>query len=136
MKRVFVDTSGFVAALVAEDRFQERAAALFQQGAREGWELVTTNAIVFETYTVLRKRARDGRGAALRFLDVIEQGLCTVARIEPDDETRAIAILREHDDKAYSFCDALSFAVMERLALTDGIAFDRDFRSYGHFTLL
>jgi predicted nucleic acid-binding protein len=136
VKRAFVDTSGFVAALIAEDQFHRTAVSLLQESARGAWELVTTNAVVFEAYTVLRTRARDGRHVALRFLDVIERGMCTVARIEPTDETRAIAVLRGHDDKAYSFCDALSFAVMERLGLQDVIAFDRDFRSYGRFTLL
>jgi predicted nucleic acid-binding protein len=53
-----------------------------------------------------------------------------------EDETNAIAILRGHDDKAYSFCDALSFVVMDRLRLREAVAYDRDFQSYGRFTLL
>jgi predicted nucleic acid-binding protein len=33
----------------------------------------------------------------------------------------------------YSYCDALSFAVMERLGVAEAIAFDRHFREYGCF---
>jgi len=63
MRRVFVDTGGFVALLVAEDRMHAR-------------------------------------------------------------------------DKDYSLCDALSFVVMERLGISEAIAFDRHFREYGRFTIL
>jgi predicted nucleic acid-binding protein len=49
---------------------------------------------------------------------------------------KAVAILRSHDDKTYSYCDALSFAVMERLGISEAIAFDRHFREYGRLTLL
>ena len=52
------------------------------------------------------------------------------------DESRAISILRSHEDKTYSYCDALSFAVMERLGIAEAVAFDRHFREYGRFTVL
>jgi predicted nucleic acid-binding protein len=99
--------------------------------------LVTTNAVVIETYAVLLSRARDGRRLALSFLDSIpnESGL-TVERIRLDDEQNAAALLRSHQDKGYSFCDAISFVVMHRLNVSEAIAFDRHFREYGRFTIL
>ncbi|HJX63064.1 MAG TPA: hypothetical protein VJ860_03835 [Polyangia bacterium] len=48
----------------------------------------------------------------------------------------AVALLRAHGDKTYSFCDALSFVVMERLNIPEAIAFDRHFAEYGRFALL
>ena len=39
-------------------------------------------------------------------------------------------------DKDFSYCDAISFAVMERLGITEVIAFDEHFRQYGKFTTL
>lgn len=134
MKRVFVDTSAFFADLVAEDKWHPRAKELFDRSVDEGSELVTTNVVVFEAYTLLRKKA--GRNLAIGVLDDLASGICVQARVEPDDEKRAIAILRDHDDKLYSFCDALSFVVMERLGIEEAIAFDRDFRSYGRFIIL
>lgn len=63
-------------------------------------------------------------------------GTCEVVRVATTDEAHAIAILRSHQDKGYSLCDALSFVVMERLGIQEAIAFDRHFREYGKFTIL
>ena len=51
------------------------------------------------------------------------------------DEERAKQILFQYDDKDFSFADAISFAVMERLAIGLAFTFDRDFAQYG-FTVL
>ncbi|HJX65431.1 MAG TPA: hypothetical protein VJ860_15930 [Polyangia bacterium] len=52
------------------------------------------------------------------------------------DEAAAIALVRTHEDKRYSLCDAMSFVVMERLNITDAIAFDRHFAEFGRFALI
>lgn len=138
MQRVFVDTGGFVALLVAEDQMHSRAEALFASASRERWALITTNAVVIETYSVLLARARDGRRAAVAFLDAVEASAhaLVVEPIRTDDEINAATLVRTHEDKSYSLCDALSFVVMERLGITEAIAFDRHFREYGRFTIL
>lgn len=136
MRRVFVDTSAFFAHLVAEDRHHAEAVGLFDRAARESWTLVTTNAVIWETYTLIRIRARNGRELALGFLDDIQDGLCELEWLRPVDETRAMDLLRQYGDKSYSFCDALSFVVMEQLGLTEAFAFDSDFRSYGKIVLV
>ncbi len=90
--------------------------------------------MVSETYTLIRVRARNGRELAVAFLDDIRDGLCAVERVRPADEARAVELLRQY--KTYSFCDALSFTAMERLGLTDALAFDEDLRSYGKIVVL
>jgi predicted nucleic acid-binding protein len=79
--------------------------------------LVTTNVVLVETYSVLLARARNGRRAAIAFLDGVEASAAALAveRIRVDDEVNAIALVRTHTDKSYSLCDAQSFVVMERL---------------------
>lgn len=136
MRRIFVDTSAFFAHLVAEDRHHFQACALFEKAARESWTLITTNAVVSETYTLIRMRARNGRELAVAFLEDMREGVCAVERVRPSDEARAGELLRQYGDKSYSFCDALSFIAMERLGLTDALAFDEDFRSYGKIVVL
>lgn len=53
-----------------------------------------------------------------------------------DDERFASDLVRAQRDKLYSLCDALSFAVMERLHVSEASAFDRHFREYGKFVIL
>ena len=136
MKTVFVDTSGFAGLLVGRDASHERAVALFEQARNEHWQLLTTNGVVMECYSLLLIRARDGRRGALAFLDALARDRVLVERVRAEDEARAIALLRAHEDKTYSLCDATSFVVMQRLGISDAIAFDRHFREYGAFTIL
>jgi len=136
LKRVFVDTSGFYALIVRRDENHTRAHQLFTRAAREAWRLVTTNAVIFETHALLLARARPAREVALRFLDSVEARAYDVVRLLKTDEEQAIALIRSHSDKTYSLCDASSFAVMERLGITEAIVFDQDFQSYGHFVIL
>jgi predicted nucleic acid-binding protein len=136
VRRVFVDTSGFAGLVVPEDASHRRAVELFEQARSAEWYLLTTNGVVMECYGLLLIRARDRRRSALAFLDAVERDRVQVERIRADDEERAIALLRAHEDKDYSLCDAVSFVVMERLGVTEAIAFDKHFREYGKFTIL
>jgi predicted nucleic acid-binding protein len=58
-----------------------------------------------------------------------------VIRSRAADENRAKQILFQYDDKDFSFADAISFAVMERLQIRLAFTCDRDFAQYG-FTVL
>jgi uncharacterized protein len=136
VRRVFVDASGFYALIVGKDENHAHADKLFTLAQREAWRLVTTNAVVFETHALLLHRSRPGRETALKFLDAVQADTYDVIRVRQNDEERAIALIRSHEDKLYSFCDALSFVVMERLRIREVIAFDQDFRTYGRFALL
>ena len=134
MKRVFVDTSAFFAVVVNEDECHTAADLLFRRAARQGWHLVTTNAVVFECYALLLNRARQGRVKALAFLDSVED--LAIERLTPEDERAAARLVRAHGDKTSSLCDASSFVIMERLEIIEALSFDDDFRSYGRFTIL
>ena len=54
-----------------------------------------------------------------------------VERVTVDDEAKAKEIIGKYTDKRFSFTDATSFAVMERLGLHTAFAFDPHFRQYG-----
>jgi predicted nucleic acid-binding protein len=85
---------------------------------------------------LLLVRTRDRRSNAIAFLDGLDRSGITIERIRELDEARAVALVRAHQDKTYSLCDALSFVVMDRLGITEAIAFDRHFREYGRLTIL
>ena len=54
-----------------------------------------------------------------------------VERVTEDDESKAVTIVGQYVDKAFSYTDATSFAVMERLRLRTAFAFDPHFHQYG-----
>jgi predicted nucleic acid-binding protein len=125
---IFVDTSFWVALRNQRDGHHDEAAALLDRHAAA--HLATTNHVRGETWTYLRRRG--GHRAAVDFLDVVEQSpRVTVARVTEPAEQRALAWLRQHDEREYSFVDATSFAVMSALRIRDAFAFDGDFSAAG-----
>jgi predicted nucleic acid-binding protein len=134
MNRVFVDTSGFYAALNRRDAHHRDAARLLEQARREHWFLFTTNFVLAESHALVL--ARLGRTRAWDFLQAAVTGSTNVIRAAEEDEQRARAIIEQYQDKDFSYCDAVSFAVMERLDMQEAIAFDDHFRQYGAFTIL
>jgi predicted nucleic acid-binding protein len=54
-----------------------------------------------------------------------------VDRVAEQLEDEALAWLRRHDERVYSFVDATSFAYMRSRRITDALAFDGDFAAAG-----
>lgn len=128
----FVDTSFWVALGMRRDRHHEEARLLWAAEERAG--LLTSNHVVGETWTFLRRRA--GHGAAVRFVDSIEQSRRVgVVRVGSTAEADAIMWLRRHDERTYSLVDATSFMVMRENRLMDALAFDGDFSAAGFVEL-
>jgi len=129
---IFVDTSFWVALRNRRDAHHPFAVNLFQTYADRGW--VTSNQVVGETWTYLRKKA--GHAAAVTFLDAMERsprvGLLLVER--PLEE-EALKWLRRHDERVYSFVDATSFALMRSHRMLEALAFDGDFDAAGFVEL-
>jgi predicted nucleic acid-binding protein len=123
----FVDSSFWIAFVAPRDAHHAEAEAIWQ--ASPG-ALVTTNHVVGETWTFLRRRA-DHRKATW-FLDRLARSpSLTSVHVDEDLEAEAWRWLRRHDERAYSFVDATSFALMRRRRLREALAFDGDFSAAG-----
>jgi predicted nucleic acid-binding protein len=132
-ERVFVDTNAYGALAVARDQSHQRALDVLRMLSQNHHRLYTTNFVLAETHALIL--ARRGREAALRTLRRIEGGSTTVIRVDEGDERRARQIIEDHRDKDYTLTDAMSFVVMERLAIVQAFTFDRHFRQYGFVVL-
>lgn len=128
-RRVFVDTSAFFGFMSRNDRNHATAISILQSLQAVRAELVTTNFIRAEAHALLL--ARGGRSTALSFLDALEQGTFRMVSVTPVDERRASLIIRRYIDKNFSFTDATSFSVMDRLHIGTAFAFDENFEQYG-----
>lgn len=69
---------------------------------------------------------------ALTFLDSLQRTRrVEMVFVNEEIEEQALGWLRRHDERAYSFVDATSFALMRSLRVTRALAFDEDFASAG-----
>jgi predicted nucleic acid-binding protein len=128
-RRIFVDSSAFLAMLDADDEHHVEARAILEQLVVGRYRLYTTNVILIEAHGLILSTL--GRLIARRFLIDVRAGNTVVVRVRSHDEVLAEAILTRYIDKDFSFADATSFAVMERLGITRAFSFDSDFAQYG-----
>jgi predicted nucleic acid-binding protein len=126
---VFLDSSGYLALVSARDLHHQEARIAWTRLTDEHWRTFTTNFVVAETHALFLARLSWAHAAA--FLRQFASSTTTVIRVEAADEQRASAIIFQYEDKAWSFTDATSFAVMERLKIVHALTFDRDFSQYG-----
>ena len=132
----FADTSWWAALILPSDA--RHGDALKMRMLVHGSEQVlTTNLIVGETWTLLRRKA--GHRYAVGFLDRVEllvsEGKLLVHAVTGDEESRAWRWLRRHDERVYSFVDATSFEVMRARRLREALSFDNDFAAAGFVEL-
>jgi uncharacterized protein len=125
---IFADTSFFIAGMDARDSNREIALQLFEEVA--GRRIVTTNHVRGETWTWLRRKR--WHGLAVEFLNTLrEQAYVEIFRLSEELEDEALAWLRQHDEREYSFVDATSFAYMRARRIEEALAFDGDFAAAG-----
>lgn len=129
-RRVFVDTSAYVALAVSDDAHHEAALTILNQLTEQRTRLYTTNFVVAETHAFFLRFL--GHQAARSYLRRMEKkGATVVVRVRAADEEQAKAIIYRYTDKAFSLVDALSFVVMQRLSISAAFAFDQHFTQYG-----
>ena len=87
---------------------------------------VLSNFIVAECHALLLSRL--GPKIAR---DWLLKQIWSIEPITVSDEKKAKEIIERYEDKTFSYTDATSFALMERLGIREAFAFDNHFRQYG-----
>lgn len=126
MARVLVDTSAVFALLDRSDTNHAVARETLEGLKKQRTKPLLTNFIVAESHALLLSRL--GAEIARRWL---MSNVWPIERVSEEDESKATAIIGRYADKTFSYTDATSFAVMERLGLKTAFAFDPHFRHYG-----
>jgi predicted nucleic acid-binding protein len=123
----FVDTSYWVGLRFRRDGRHDDARALWEAGTGA---LLTSNLVMGETWTFLRRKA--GYRAAAAFRDAAGKlPTLTVRHVDADTDSDAWAWLARRDERPYSYVDATSFAIMRRLRIRQALAFDGYFSAAG-----
>lgn len=127
---LFVDTGAWFALQVSDDRWHREAEAALRAALARGHLLLTTNLVVGETYTLLRRT--QGHEAAFRFVETLDRSpRLSQLHVDEDLERETFALLRRYHDQAFSFVDGASFVVMQRRRMRRALAFDVHFATAG-----
>lgn len=128
---VFVDTSAHYASIDKDDKNHYAAKVFLASAEEEHLCLVTSNFVVAETHALILNTPSLGYQSARTFLEKIRASARKPERITEEDEERAWEIIKTYDDKQFTYIDATSFALMQRLGIRRAFAFDQHFSQYG-----
>lgn len=121
-----MDTSAIYALIDRSDDCHEKAKNLFKKLSKQDVDLILTNFIVAETHALILSRM--GHELAREW---IKDLVWKIERVTEQDGKRAREILIAYKDKSFSYTDATTFAVMERLKVNVVLAFDNHFTQFG-----
>ncbi len=126
----FVDTGAFIAVTDGSDQYHRRAVAYFRELLQSRQALLTSNFVLDETYTRLKRRL--GSDAAITFGDAIKKSdQVEILTFDEKIESRAWGIFKKYRDQDFSYTDCTSFAVMQMRKLKTAFAFDTHFEIFG-----
>ena len=128
---VYLDTSGWLAALSPREQGHKKAHQAYQALVQDAARLVTTNLVVAEMHILLTRRHDPATGLA--FLESLYR--------DPAHEVRFVTRvleagavrqwIRPYADKPLSLADATGFEVMRTEGIDRVLAYDRHFRDAG-----
>jgi uncharacterized protein len=128
---IFVDTSAWLALADASDRNHKSALAVSRRlGSGEHGKQVTTNYVMAETITLIRRRV--GLSEALQLDEAIASGKAVqLMWIDSASHRAAVQLMSTSKDKDWSVTDCSSFIVMGALGIKNAFAYDADFSQAG-----
>ena len=132
---IFIDTSGFYALLVKEDKMHQKAKDILHRAARDKQQFFTTDYVLDETATLLRARGLSHHVSRV-FDTVFASKVCTVAWMDHDRFSKTRTFFLKHSDQPWSFTDCASFIVMKEMKLSLALTTDAHFHEAGFVRLL
>ena len=132
---VFVDTSGWIAILNADDRFHAQATEQLRQFGTAGRPLITTDWVFAEAGNGLaRATVRSRVVQAIRVF--LQSPSAQLIRVDEEIFQRALTLYEQAVDKTWGLVDCASFVVMRAQDLLDALSSDHHFEQAGFRCLL
>jgi len=131
----FIDTSGWIAILNAEDQLHTAASQWMRRFELDERRLVTTDWVLAEAGNgMARTRARTRFPMAV---DAFMNSASTLLlRVDETAFLEALVWYRRAFDKTWGMIDCASFALMKRESIAECLTADRHFRQAGFRCLL
>jgi predicted nucleic acid-binding protein len=135
MKRVFADTSYWIALFNPRDELHERAVAAAQSYSDD--QIVTSEMILAEFLNGFSDRGPRLRAAASKAVKALRsRPNVTVMPQTSDQFERALSRYEERIDKDWSLTDCASFLIMEAEGIGAALTHDQHFAQAGFKALL
>lgn len=132
---LFLDTSGLVALLVADDALHDEAAHYFQTLRRSGKPLLTTDWVLAELgNTLARTPARSLAAELIQHL--LAAPRARVVFVNRALLSRGLARYAQYADKTWGLVDCVSFEVMADHGSREAFTLDHHFEQAGFRRLL
>jgi predicted nucleic acid-binding protein len=125
-RRLFVDSSAWLAFFSTRDDNHGAAVALFERAIRRQATLITSSLVVAEVHRLVLHRV--GIRAAAAVLGSID-GSAHLRLVFPDSahHQSARGWLQKLSDQVITYADATSFAIMDAERCAAALSFDHDF---------
>ncbi len=131
--RVFLDASFWIAYRDTREAGHSAAEQKVRHLFQSRTIFVTTVPVFCEIHAYF---ARNRRRRQIVLKDFWRNPVVQIEDTAHADQMAALELLEKHQDKSYSFCDALSFVVMHRLGLNRVATCDEHFRQFGGFEVI
>src|SRR5437762_11530415 len=128
IERVLLDSSFWIALRDPREPWHSRARQVTVELLKQRTAFVFTSLVLTEAH------AHFSRSPAIRTQILDDAQRNPTLHWEPvtsSDETEALRLLREHRDKSYSLCDAVSVMLMRRLELKRAATLAEHSRKFG-----
>ena len=131
-RAILVDTSAYFALTDRSDHHHPAAVGFIDTNDRP---LVTTDLIVVETLNLVQARLGPPHAITLG-KRLFNPATTPILKLTEPDVAQAWVLFQRYRDKAFSFTDCTTFALMTRLRIAAAFAFDVHFRQYGRLIVL
>ncbi len=131
----FVDASGWIALVNANDTLHHQSVRLFEQRLNEGRGFVTSSVVLLEVGNWLSPVPL--RRLASGLVERIEHSTrIQVVELTPELYRKGWQLYRERLDKDWGVIDCISFTIMQERNIVEALTGDRHFQQAGFVALL
>ncbi|MCX7924678.1 MAG: PIN domain-containing protein [Fimbriimonadales bacterium] len=133
MRRVFVDSGGWLSVVIKTDRYHTAGVAYYESLLAQRAHLITSDYVLDETITRLRYDV--GHDAAKRFLELTqkaaEAGVLEIVFVDETVWNVAVPLFLQYADVRLSFTDCTSFVLIQQLGVQEVFGYDAHFGIVG-----
>lgn len=130
MEKVFVDTGGWAALFVDNDKYHKKAVSIFEEIKDSKALIYTSDYVVDETVTIILARGSH-KQSVLAGTALFTSKIVKIVHVCPGYLQAAWELYQKYKDKMFSFTDITSFVIMKDLNIRKALAFDREFIQAG-----